>query len=57
MDQSENNGSTLSLRRNLNKTKTFFGYPPNTILVTLGLILLILTITPLVSLVLSTFAV
>ena len=56
MDQSEHNGSTLSLRRNLNKTKTFFGYPPNTILVTLGLILLILTITPLVSLVLSTFA-
>lgn len=56
MDQPVSNGSASSLRRNLNKTKTFFSYPPNTILVTLGFVLLVLTITPLVSLILSTFA-
>ncbi len=56
MDQPTNNGKSIALHRNLNKTKTFFSYPPNTILVTLGFVLLILTITPLISLVLSTFA-
>ncbi len=56
MDQPTNNGKSIALHRNLNKTKTFFGYPPNTILVTLGLVLFVLTITPLISLILSTFA-
>ena len=39
-----------------NKTKTFFGFPANTILVCIGVILLVLTLVPFGSLILSTFA-
>ena len=41
----------------LNETVTFFGVPANTILIVLGILLLVLTITPAITVLLDTFKV
>ena len=58
-DNEENKKSNfaLTMKKGLNKTLTFFGVPANSILVLFGVLLLLLTLIPLVSILITTFSI